>query len=79
MRRRIKARESNASSAASGGRYQTFVVRCWSEGARHDLRGTLVHVGSRDRAEFRDFERLLLFIDEHLDEPLLLLDLWRDS
>jgi hypothetical protein len=67
--------QSTAANSCSGelplGQYQTFVVRLWTDEAEDSLRGHVQHVGSRRGIYFRDVEKMLQFINEHL-QPVAL-------
>ena len=45
--------------------YNTFVVRIWS-GEDHGLNGQITHVSSQDKRDFRDLDRMLEFMLEHI-------------
>ncbi len=47
------------------GRYNTFVVRIWSNDGR--MHGTIQHTRSRERLAFVEMEEILAFIRSHLD------------
>lgn len=53
------------------GQYQTFVVRLWTDAAENAVRGHIQHIASRRGIYFRDAERMLQFIREHLDPVAL--------
>ena len=55
-------------TVAATGQYQTFVVRYWT-GDPSALRGHIQHVATGRGLYFRDVERMLRFIDEHVKEP----------
>jgi hypothetical protein len=57
--------ESAASSAALR---DTFVVRIWSSDGSDTMRGHVQHVRSRKRAYFATRQRLLSFIQDHLQK-----------
>lgn len=48
------------------GQYQTFIVRLWTDGANGVVRGHIQHIASRRGVYFRDSDRMLQFIQEHL-------------
>jgi hypothetical protein len=52
----------------SGGARDTFVVRIWSSDGANVLRGHIQHVRSRKRANFATRERLIKFIQDHLQD-----------
>jgi len=52
----------------SGGVRGTFVVRIWSSDGVNLLRGNVQHVRSRKRAYFATRERLVGFIQDHLQD-----------
>ena len=62
-----RSSNSEPEARASGGRRDTFVVRIWS-GDDADLRGHVQHVRSRKRAWFATRERLMAFIQSHLED-----------
>jgi hypothetical protein len=64
---RVPDRELEKSRGAAG-QYQTFVVRYWT-GDPAGPRGHIQHVASGRGLYFRDVERMLQFMDEHLDLP----------
>jgi hypothetical protein len=45
----------------------TFVIRIWSSDGSDALRGHIQHVRSRKRAYFATRQRLLSFIQDHLE------------
>jgi hypothetical protein len=47
----------------------TFVVRIWSSEGEDALRGHIQHVRTRKRAYFATSERLMQFIQDHLQGP----------
>jgi hypothetical protein len=53
------------------GRYETFIVRLWTDGGREPVRGHIQHIASRRGVYFRDAEKLLQFIGEHLGSAAL--------
>ena len=53
--------------AIGSSRRDTFVVRIWSSDDA-DLRGHVQHVRSRKRAWFATRERLMAFIQSHLED-----------
>jgi hypothetical protein len=55
------------SPSSAAGR-DTFVVRIWSSDGPDDMRGHVQHVRSRKRAYFADRQRLLNFIQDHLEQ-----------
>ena len=53
------------------GRYETFIVRLWTDGESEPVRGHIQHIASRRGVYFRDAEKLLQFIGEHLGSATL--------
>jgi len=45
--------------------YNTFVVRIWTDDD-HGLHGQITHVASQDKCDFRDLDRMLEFMVEHI-------------
>jgi hypothetical protein len=64
---RVPDRELENSLRAAG-QYQTFIVRYWT-GDPAGPRGHIQHVASGRGLYFRDVQRMLQFMDEHLDLP----------
>lgn len=52
----------------NGGVRDTFVVRIWSSDGAGVLRGHVQHVRTRKRAYFATRERLMRFIQDHLQD-----------
>lgn len=52
------------------GQYQTFVVRFWADAAAEMVRGHIQHVASGRGLYFRDVDRMLEFMNEHLAVPV---------
>ena len=53
------------------GRYETFIVRLWTDGAEESTRGHIQHIASRRGIYFRDAGKMLQFIGEHLGPATL--------
>jgi hypothetical protein len=51
------------------GQYQTFVIRFWADAAAEMVRGHIQHVASGRGLYFRDVDRMLEFMNEHLPAP----------
>jgi hypothetical protein len=49
------------------GQYQTFIVRFWTEETAEVARGHIQHVATGRGLYFRDLERMLRFINDHLE------------
>jgi hypothetical protein len=61
--------ESNLDRTPSGGGVRdTFVVRIWSSDGADLVSGQVHHVRSRKRADFVTRERLVRFIQDHLQD-----------
>ena len=56
------------STAPDDSARDTFVVRIWSSDGSDLMRGHVQHVRSRQRAYFATRERLVTFIQDHLDD-----------
>lgn len=50
------------------GRYETFVVRLWTDGSEELVRGHVQHVATRRGVYFRDAVKMLEFIGEYLGD-----------
>jgi hypothetical protein len=48
------------------GQYQTFIVRFWTEDGAAPPRGHVQHIATGHGLYFRDVDRLLAFLHEHL-------------
>jgi hypothetical protein len=59
------SREAHAEQLQGAAR-DTFVVRVWSSDGPEALRGHIQHVRSRKRTYFATRQRLLSFIQDHL-------------
>ena len=59
--------ETEATALNSRGR-ETFVVRIWASDGSGAMRGQVQHVHSRKRAYFASRQRLLSFIQDHLQD-----------
>jgi hypothetical protein len=59
--------EREATAHGSEGR-NTFVVRIWSSDGSDVMQGHVQHVRSRKRAYFANRQRLLTFIQDHLQD-----------
>lgn len=55
-------------SFVAGGMGSTFVVRIYSSDGSDLMRGQVQHVRSRQQADFATRQRLLSFIQDHLQE-----------
>jgi hypothetical protein len=53
------------------GQYQTFVVRLWADSAGGAARGHIQHIASRRGIYFRDSQKMLQFIHDHLLPAML--------
>ena len=53
------------------GRYETFIVRLWTDGVEESARGHIQHIASRRGVYFRDVGKMLQFISEHLGPATL--------
>jgi hypothetical protein len=59
--------DTDATALNSRGR-ETFVVRIWTSDGSDAMRGHVQHVHSRKRAYFATRQRLMSFIQEHLQD-----------
>ena len=66
-----QARTEGALGELAMGQYQTFVVRLWADGAGGAARGHIQHIASRRGMYFRDSEKMLQFIHDHLLPSIL--------
>jgi hypothetical protein len=63
------SRGSDLDATPTGGDVRdTFVVRIWSSDGGDLLRGHIQHVRTRKRAYFATRERLMRFIQDHLQD-----------
>ena len=49
------------------GHYNSFLVRVWTEDGENVVRGYIQHVGSREDTHFRDWEKMVGFMLDHLN------------
>ncbi len=48
------------------GQYQTFIIRFWTDDTEDVARGHIQHVATGRGLYFRDIDRMLHFLDEHV-------------
>ena len=48
------------------GHYNSFLVRVWTEDGENIVRGYIQHVGSQESMHFRKWEKMVGFIQDHL-------------
>jgi hypothetical protein len=69
----VSSHSSQDAAPPSGDSRDTFVVRIWTSDGGDVLRGHVQHVRTRRRAYFATRERLMRFIQDHLqgddDDP----------
>jgi len=49
------------------GHYNSFLVRVWTEDSENVVRGHIQHVGSQEDTHFRDWEKMVGFMLDHLN------------
>ena len=48
------------------GHYNSFLVRVWTEDGENIVRGYIQHVGSQDTIHFRNMDKMMEFMMNHL-------------
>jgi hypothetical protein len=51
------------------GYYSSFVVKVWVDNDQNMSRGYIQHVGTQETMHFLGFDKMLEFIDGHLNPP----------
>ena len=64
----VSSRSDLDATPTNGEVRDTFVVRIWSSDGADLLRGHIQHVRTRKRAYFATRERLMRFIQDHLQD-----------
>ena len=49
------------------GKYSSFVIKIWTDEKQGVSRGQIQHVGSDELLRFVDMQKMIAFIDSHLD------------
>jgi hypothetical protein len=52
------------------GKYQTFIIRFWTDGGSEAARGHIQHVATGRGLYFRDAQRMLRFMGAYLEQTL---------